>query len=394
MGGGMLDTLTFVAIALTLSFILSEFFFKIKYPRVIGQLITGVILGLPFIKAFVTGDIQADIGFLADLGIIFLLLLTGMKIDIAKFKKSSKDTLILALFSVLFPFAMGFTLLKAFDYPTLAALIFGGAISLTAEGTKLKVLLEMGALNTKLGVIMLGAGILDDVFEIIFLSIVIVLSNHDYSALALLPVKLIIFVIVVLATYKVFPKILRAVQREHSRIATLSFIILFGLVVAVLSNKLDLGPIIGAFVAGVIISLVDRRKVSFKEDVQDLEEVTFAFLIPFFFINIGMHFDVTSLAQNAYFAIIVVVVATLSKIVGAVLATPFTSLNLRQTHLVGWGLNSRGAIELIIAEVALQNNLIPIEIYSALVFMALVTTLMFPFVMKLIIGYDKKILNE
>ncbi len=390
----MLDTLTFVAIALTLSFILSEFFFKIKYPRVIGQLITGVILGLPFIKAFVTGDIQADIGFLADLGIIFLLLLTGMKIDIAKFKKSSKDTLILALFSVLFPFAMGFTLLKAFDYPTLAALIFGGAISLTAEGTKLKVLLEMGALNTKLGVIMLGAGILDDVFEIIFLSIVIVLSNHDYSALALLPVKLIIFVIVVLATYKVFPKILRAVQREHSRIATLSFIILFGLVVAVLSNKLDLGPIIGAFVAGVIISLVDRRKVSFKEDVQDLEEVTFAFLIPFFFINIGMHFDVTSLAQNAYFAIIVVVVATLSKIVGAVLATPFTSLNLRQTHLVGWGLNSRGAIELIIAEVALQNNLIPIEIYSALVFMALVTTLMFPFVMKLIIGYDKKILNE
>jgi len=390
----MLDTLTFVAIALTLSFILSEAFFRIKYPRVIGQLITGVVLGIPFVKAFITGEVQNDISFLADLGIIFLLLLTGMKINVEKFKKSSKDTLILALFSVLFPLAMGFTLLKAFDYSTLTALIFGGAISLTAEGTKLKVLLEMGALNTKLGVIMLGAGILDDVFEIIFLSVVIVLSNHNYSALALLPVKLIIFVIVVLATYKIFPKILGAVQREHSRIATLSFIILFGLVVAVLSNKLDLGPIIGAFVAGVIISLVDRRKVSFKEDVQDLEEVTFAFLIPFFFINIGMHFDVTSLAQNAYFTIIVVVVATLSKIVGAVLATPFTSLNLRQTHLIGWGLNSRGAMELIIAEVALQNNLIPIEIYSALVFMAIVTTLMFPFVMKLIIGYDKKILNE
>ena len=388
------DTLTFVAIALALSFVLSELFFRIKYPRVIGQIITGIILGLPFVKVLITSEIQSDISFLADLGIIFLLLLTGMKLNIGKLRKSGRDTIILALFSVLFPFVMGFTLMKAFDYGTLAAVVFGAAISLTAEGTKLKVLLEMGALNTKLGVIMLGAGILDNLFEVIFLSIVIVLSQQSYTALALLPVKLIVFALIVVGTYKVFPKVLRSVQREHSRVATLSLVILLGLVVAVLSNQLDLGPIIGAFVAGVIISLVDRRKVSFKEDVQDLEEITFAFIIPFFFINIGMHFDVSSLTQNAYFIIIVLIVATLSKIVGAVLATPFTKLNLRQTHLIGWGLNSRGAVELVIAEVALQNNLIPIEIYSALVFMAIATTVTFPFVLRLIIGYDKKILNE
>ncbi|MBD3209496.1 cation:proton antiporter [Candidatus Woesearchaeota archaeon] len=388
------DTLTVIALALAVSFVMSEAFFSIKYPRVIGQILTGIILGLPFIKVIFNQESLIDIKFLADLGIIFLLLLTGMKINLEKFRKSGKDTIYIALFGVLVPFFTGFILMRAMGYDSLVALIFGAAISLTAEGTKLKVLMEMNMLNTKVGMVMLGAGILDDIFEVLFLAGVLVIAEHSYAALTLIPIKIVVFVIIVVLTYKLFPYVLGFVKREHSRIATLSLIILFGLVVAVASHKMGLGNIIGAFIAGVIINIVDRRTVTLERDINDLESITFAFIIPFFFINIGLHFDIHSVLNNVWLTVLVLIVATISKIAGALVAKPFTKLSLRQAHLIGWGLNSRGAIELIIAEVALQQNLIPIEIYSSLVFMAIVTTLLFPFMVKSIVKTNPKILNE
>ena len=183
-------------------------------------------------------------------------------------------------------------------------------------------------------------------------------------------------------------------QRENSKISTISFIILFGLIVAVAAAKLGFGPIIGAFIAGVIIHHFNRRKVEFKEYVQELETITFAFIIPFFFINIGLHFDITAIASNVYLVLMVLFVAIVSKLLGALLSKPLTKLTLRQSMLIGWGMNSRGAVELVIAQLALDTNLISVEVYSALVFMAIVTTLLFPIVMKMFLSRDRHILFE
>jgi Kef-type K+ transport system membrane component KefB len=240
---------------------------------------------------------------------------------------------------------------------------------------------------------MLGAGILDDIFEVIFLSVVLILAHKSFAALAWLPVKLIGFVVVVYVTYKLFPYLLKAVQKERSRIAIFSFILIFALIIAVISTKLELGPIIGAFIAGIIIHLTEHRKYEYKENIKELEAMTFAFIIPFFFINIGLHFDFSIFSQNLWLAAMVLITATVGKLLGALVATPFTDLSLRQTHLIGWGMNSRGAIELVIAEIARINNLIPIEVYSAIVFMAIITTFIFPIALKIIVSKDRKILN-
>ncbi len=387
------DTLSIATIALAFSFVLSEVFFKLKYPRVIGQILAGILLGLPFLRVIFDHQSLLDIQFLSDLGIIFLLLITGMKINLEKFKKTEKATIIIAIFSIFTPFVLGFILMKAVGYSNLVAAIVGIVISLTAEGTNLKVLLDMKALNTKVGLYILGAGILDDIFEVLFLSVVLVLAQKSYSAAAWLPVKLLIFIGVILLTYKLFPKVLKMIQHERSRIATISFIIIFGLIIAVISKQLDLGPIIGAFIAGVIIHLSDKKKAEFRENLRELEAITFAFIIPFFFVNIGLNFDVTTLTNTAYLTIMILLVATTGKIMGALIARPFTDLTIKQAHLVGWGLNSRGAIELVIAGIALANGLLPVEIYSALVITAIITTLAFPVVMKGMIAQDKRILG-
>jgi Kef-type K+ transport system membrane component KefB len=388
-----MDTLSIVVICLGLSFILSEVFFRLKYPRIIGQIVAGLLLSLPFVKFLFNQDSLSDISFLADIGVIFLLFITGMKLNLHKFKEAKKDTFILALFSVLVPFLMGFVLMKAIDYSNVVSFVFGACISLTAEGTNLKVLIDFKALNSKVGVIMLGVGILDDLFELIFLSVVIILVHSSITEALFLPLKIILFVAVMIVTYKLFPKVLSVIQKEKSRIATLSATILFGLFMALVSTKLDIGPVIGAFVAGVILHLIDKDKADFHENLLELEALTFAFIIPFFFINIGLHFDISSFGNNLYLIIIVIVIATVSKLLGAFMAKPWTDLSWKQLHLIGWGLNSRGAIELVIAQVAFANELLPVEIYSAIVIMAIVTTIAFPVVMKYVIRNDRTILH-
>lgn len=104
----VLDTLTVVVICLGLSFLFSELFFHIRYPRVIGQILTGIVLGLPFFAFLFTKEASTDLSFLSDLGIIFMLLITGMQIDLRKFERSGKTTIIIALFSLLVPLGMGF----------------------------------------------------------------------------------------------------------------------------------------------------------------------------------------------------------------------------------------------------------------------------------------------
>jgi len=89
----------------------------------------------------------------------------------------------------------------------------------------------------------------------------------------------------------------------------------------------------------------------------------------------------------------VLLVATVGKLAGALMATPFTDLSFAQTHLIGWGMNSRGLIELVVADVARQAGLIPPEVYAAIVSMAIITTILIPIMMKIIIKKDRKILQ-
>jgi len=179
-----------------------------------------------------------------------------MQVNLEKFKKAQKDAVVIAIFCVIVPFSLGFILMKAMGYSTLIGFVVGACLSLTAEGTKLKVLMDMRALNTKLGTIMLGAGILDNIFEVLFLSIVLVIASGNMGAIVALPVKIIIFIGIVYMTYKLFPLGLRMVEKEHSRISTFSFILIFGIVIAAVSTRLGLGPIIGAFITGTIITSV------------------------------------------------------------------------------------------------------------------------------------------
>ncbi|MBN2566470.1 cation:proton antiporter [Candidatus Woesearchaeota archaeon] len=388
-----MDTLTVVTLCLIVSFILSQLSRFLDIPVVVGQILAGVILGLPIIRHIFTPESLNDVSFLADIGIIFLLLYVGLRMDLTRLKRVGKDTVLIGIATMALPFILGVAFMKAAGYSTTPALVVGACLSITAEGTTIKTLIDVNALTTKVGTIIIGAGLLDDVFEVLFLSLVLMFAQGSTAQVAFFPAKLLLFVLVAYGSYRLFPKLFRLIQKEHSRVTTFTSMIIFALIVAVVSTKLDLGPIIGALLAGIIIKHTEKYREDFLENLRELELMTFGFIIPFFFINIGLLFDVSTFVGNFWIILFVFFVGLVGKIAGALIMTPFTDLSFKQTYLIGWGMNSRGAVELVIAEIARQAGLLPPEIYTAIVVMAVTTTLIFPFVMKHTIKSDRTFLN-
>jgi len=381
-----MDTLVVVPIILILAFVFSEVFRKVGFPPVVGQILAGMLLGISVIKGLLFDEPSLIIvDFLSVLGIVFLLFLAGMEIDIEKVKENSRDAILIALSSALLPFFLGFSFLTVFfpEYGFLTALIFGGALMVTSEGTKVKVLMDMNKLNTRLGAIMLAAGAIDDIFEVSFLALVVVMAHGGgLTELAMIPLELVAFIVVAFVSFKVISKVFRYLDKNGGDETELfSIVVIFVLVLAALSQTLELGYLIGAIIGGFLlqISMKDIQKKRREDMIKMTKVLTLAFIVPFFFAYAGINFELESISSNIFLLIVTVAIAFLGKIVGTLIMKPFSTLNLKQLYYVGWAMNSRGAAEMVIALIAKQSGLIPPEIFSALVVMTIVTTFTFPF---------------
>ena len=205
-----MDTLIVVPIILIVAFVFSEVFRKVGFPPVVGQILTGILLGTSVIKSLLFGvPSLMVVDFLSVLGMVFLLFLAGLEIDIEKIKENSRDSILIALSSALLPFVLGFSFLTVFfpEYGFLTALVFGGALMVTSEGTKVKVLMDMNKLNTRLGAVMLAAGAIDDIFEVSFLALVVAMAHGGgFAELAMIPLELVIFIAVAFVSFKVIAR--------------------------------------------------------------------------------------------------------------------------------------------------------------------------------------------
>jgi Kef-type K+ transport system membrane component KefB len=381
-----MEILAIVPIILVIAFILGELFKRIGLPSVVGQILAGLLFGIPFLKnlLFNEGSALLIIDFLATLGVLLLLFLAGLEIEIEKIRETSRDSILVSLSSALVPFTLGFFFILAVypNYGFLAALIFGGAMMVTSEGTKVKVLMDLNSLNTRLGAVMLAAGAIDDIFEVLFLSLVVVFAQGGkLFQLVMIPVELIIFLIVAYISFRLISRVLKYLDKIPGEDTGLfSVVMIFVLVLAALSESLNVGYLIGAILGGFLlqISLKKISEQNKRQMINVIKLVALGFIVPFFFVNVGLTFDLTTLFSNTPLIIATVIIAFSGKLIGTLIVKPVSTLSWKQLYYTGWAMNSRGAAELVIALVAIQYGLIPLEVFSALVAMSIVTTLSFP----------------
>jgi len=381
-----MEILAIVPIILIAAFLLGEMFKRIGLPSVVGQILAGLLFGVPVLKELLFGDGSTliIIDFLATLGILLLLFLAGLEIEIEKIKETSRDSILISLCSALVPFVLGFVFIMALfpEYGFMAGIIFGGALMVTSEGTNVRVLMEFNSLNTRLGAIMLAAGAIDDIFEVLFLALVVVLAKGgSLLDLAMVPVEMIVFLVVAFIAFKIISKVLQHLDKKNDEESGLfSIVLIFILVLAALSESLNVGYLIGAILGGFLLQ-ASLKKISSKrrnELLNVIKLIAMGFVVPFFFVNVGLTFDINTFLSNIPLIAVTVIIASVGKIVGTLIVKPVSSLSWKQLYYVGWAMNSRGAAELVIALIAIQYGLIPLEIFSALVSMSLITTLVLP----------------
>lgn len=350
---------------------------KLGVPAVVGQVLAGILIG-PSVLSLVRPD--EFLLSLAELGAVFLLFMVGLETRFRDLLSVGKEALLVAVLGIAFPLALGFGFGLWQDQGNVSALFVGTALVATSVGITAKVLQEMGVLDARFAQVILGAAVIDDILGLTLLAVVSGLGAGESMSAA--QVALILglsvgFVALVLAVG------IPLVRRFQPRLRNLSLSRMFnvaivvGLGVAALSTVAGLAPIIGAFLAGMVLAEV-KDEVEFESKVHALE----SFLAPIFFVVVGLQLDLGVLGDPVVIVagLILTVLAVIGKVAGGLIGA--RSMGRRQSLLVGVGMVPRGEVGLIVASLGLAAGVIGKQVYAEVLLMVLLTTVLAPLVLR------------
>jgi Kef-type K+ transport system membrane component KefB len=387
---------------------------RLRMPTIVGELVAGVALGvtlsryreyIPLLWELTCGDAFAA---LANLGMFFLMLLAGIRMQPLDFTRTSRAAPFVALGGMAVPVvsgtALGLMMFPDSPFKLVQSLFLGTALAITAVPVTIRMLMEFDKLHTPVGMTIVAAALWDDLLSLFMLAfLVAAISNGgavsaDPSSMLMLFGKVALyFLLTIPAGFFVFPWIGRYFKYLRIPEVDFSMLLIGALAYAVFAEFMGLHFIIGAFLAGLFFFPEYAGQRIYDRVEGQMSGITTGFLGPVFFVSIGFNLDLSALATIPGFVALLIVIALLSKFLGAGLPAYFTGLDARDSATVGVAMSGRGAVELIIAGVALQAGLFthpdptpPIiqGLFSAIVIMAIVTTVATPLLLGRLIGFD------
>lgn len=356
----------------------------IGQPSVLGELLVGVLLGpslinlthLPFITDDHLTEVILEIG---ELGVLLLMFLAGIELHLSDLARNTKVSGLSGTIGVVIPVAMGWGLGLLVGMSSDHALFLGLTLGATSVSISAQTLMELRVLRSRVGLGLLGAAVFDDILVILLLSIFLAVNSGSGDILNVLLVigrmALFLGLSVGFGIY-VLPRLMHLVAPLPISQGTLSFALVI-LFIYGLSAELigEMAAITGAFIAGLMFGRTPER----EEIEHGIRSLAYSFFVPVFFISIGLTINLRSLPINSLWIILLIcAVAIFGKILGAGLGAKLAGFNPKEALQLGIGMVSRGEVGLIIAQVGINQNLITNDIFSAVVAMVLVTTLVTP----------------
>jgi Kef-type K+ transport system membrane component KefB len=408
-----MEILYVLLVLLLVTKLCAEVAVRVGQPALIGELIGGVLVGLGLMLLPHSETAIANVGSdqtfeaILDLAVFFLMLVAGLEMRPGKLARAARSAIPVAVAGMLLPLGLGFLLgwlwLPASEWKIIQSLFLGVALAITAVPVAVKVLMDLGRLESRVGQIVVAAAVLDDIFSLLLLAVLtsMISSAEVPSATALMLIvlkTLLFFGVAALSGRYLLPLIGRWAKQIYVEYAEFTVVLIFALGLAVLAEMLGMHFLIGAFAAGVLFTRNTIDQDSFSRLRSQFEALTLGFFAPVFFASIGIHLDLTAAFEVPMFVVSLLVFAIVGKLAGAGLAAWLSGLDKRQAVAVGAAMNARGAVEIIIADVALRAGLFskPVPtpdvisyLFSAVVIMAIVTTLMSPLMMRAILAPRK-----
>ncbi len=358
---------------------------RFGYPTVLGELLAGIVLGPPLL-GWLEGS--EALGVLAEVGIILMMVYIGMEIDPRELGKASKAGFLAAVGGFVTPFVLCYFVVIAAGGSVLAAIFVGVAAGVTSLATKSRILVDLQLLDTRIAhVMMAGALIADTVSLVIFAAVLGVAEAGSLDAVGLLIVvakAIAFFVVAGFVGLKVLPLLGRGIRtsKTFARTSTFMLVLIVALVFAEMAHLAGMHGILGAFVAGLFLREGVFGRSRAHELMSVVRDASIGFLAPIFFVTAGFAVSLDVFRSDLELLVLVVGLATVGKIAGTALFYLPSGHGWREGLTVGAGMNGRGAVEIIIAQIGLTMGLITAEIFSILVFMAIFTTATVPVFLK------------
>jgi len=349
---------------------------KLGQPAVFGKLLVGILLGPSVLGLIENTELLKE---LSEIGVILLMFLAGLETDLDEFKKSGKPAFLVGVGGIVFPFIGGYAVGVLFGYDTVTSVFMGLLFTATSVSISVQTLRELGRLRSPEGMAILGAAVVDDILVILLLAIVMTLTGAEEVNIGLLLLKKAVFFAgALLVAWKVVPPVMRWLSRLRVTESLASGALIICFFYAYAADAFGIAPIIGAFIAGAAIGATTFE----RQVLEKVEPISYAFFVPVFFTSIGVAAELKGLGDNVGLAVILSLVALLTKLIGAYLGARASGFSHRPSLAVGVGMISRGEVALIIASIGLSEKLLPPSLFTVALLVILVTTLATPPLLK------------
>ncbi len=366
---------------------------RFKIPVVVGEILVGIGISNIIINgsslATVLSLVPSQPGYdflnlLAQLGIVFLLFGVGLVTPFSELRQIGRMSILVASLGVILPFFAGLAAMIGFGYDPKIGIFMGAAMVATSVGITARVVHDLGRTETIEARVIIAAAVIDDVIGLIVLALVSGISKGgalNVADIAIVASLAVLFVLVVMYISTLVPKARRTSpvmsimkkqqSKKHWSPLPFALITCFGL--SALAGYLNLAAIVGAFLAGMLFA--EFRDVwPTAEKFGPINE----FLVPFFFLFVGIQVDLSAFGAAGILLLIVVIIAIaiITKVVGCGLGA--WKLGRRSATVVGVGMIPRGEVGIIVATIGLSSGVIANDLYTTVVAMSLVTTLIAP----------------
>ena len=369
-------------------------------PAIFGQLLAGVVLGpsvfgtlLPDLRLLIfpgTPALKSMIEAVSQIGVLLLLLLTGMETNLALVNRKRRAVIATSLFGIVVPFICGVTLTYALPSAVLpapgsllvTALFLGTALSISSVKIVAMVLMEVGAIRRDLGQLILATAILDDTIAWVIIAIIAGIAAHGTVSLGGIATTIASTVLFLGLSLTVGRRVVAKIIRWSNDSLTIEVPVITAILVVMLAMALTTDLIgvhtaLGAFVAGMLVG----QSPILTEHIEDqLRGMILAFFSPVFFAVAGLGMDLRTLLDPTLllFTFAVIAVASVGKFVGALAGGRLGGLTGWESLALATALNARGSTEVVIASIGLAMGALSKELYTMVVAMAVVTTMAMP----------------
>lgn len=348
-------------------------------PTVVGKMLVGVLLGPSVFGLFHTDALLSSVG---SVGVILLMFIAGAETDLTQMRQVGMASLLVACGGVLVPMGGGVALARASGYAWSASIFLGVVLTATSVSITAQTLRDLGHLRSRVGTVILGAAVIDDVLGIILLSVVIGLEGGGNPLWPLLSMGLFFIIAFALGEW-MMPHLFRHLSGLKSREASLALVIGFVITAAWAAETLGkVAAITGAYLFGLAVArhpVEERERITYGIDL-----VGYGLFVPVFFVVVGLEADGSALTAAPLFTLLLIAVAVLTKAVGAFAGGIVGRLPAREAYTVGMGMVTRGEVALVVATIGKEAGLLDGRLFAAALAMVLLTTLATPILLRFV----------